>query len=113
MVLIYQPPNAHVRISWILLRNAMAAAAVKKTYNVVMVLHFEISSILSFCIWLARRYVTYVISTDTVLPLVCHFGGRRLRALIDRRYWHENPVCSLNIVQSCTPHSLALKSLLI
>jgi hypothetical protein len=25
MVLIYQPPNAHVRISWILLRNAMAA----------------------------------------------------------------------------------------
>jgi hypothetical protein len=32
MVLIYQPPNAHVRISWILLRNAMAAAAVKKIY---------------------------------------------------------------------------------
>jgi hypothetical protein len=32
MVLIYQPPNAHVRISWILLRNAMAAMAVKKIY---------------------------------------------------------------------------------
>jgi hypothetical protein len=33
MVLIYQPPNAHERISWILLRNAMAAAAaVKKIY---------------------------------------------------------------------------------
>jgi hypothetical protein len=32
MVLIYQPPNAHVRILWILLRNAMAAAAVKKIY---------------------------------------------------------------------------------
>jgi hypothetical protein len=31
MVLIYQPPNAHVQISWILLRIcAMAAAAVKK-----------------------------------------------------------------------------------
>jgi hypothetical protein len=30
MVLIYQPPNAHVRISWILLRNA---AAVKKIYR--------------------------------------------------------------------------------
>jgi hypothetical protein len=29
MVLIYQPPNAHVRISWILLRNAIEAAAVK------------------------------------------------------------------------------------
>jgi hypothetical protein len=27
---IYQPPNAHVRISGILLSNAMAAAAVKK-----------------------------------------------------------------------------------
>jgi hypothetical protein len=27
---IYQPPNAHVRISWILLRNAVAAVAVKK-----------------------------------------------------------------------------------
>jgi hypothetical protein len=26
----YQPPNAHVRISGIVLRNAMAAAAVKK-----------------------------------------------------------------------------------
>jgi hypothetical protein len=33
MVLIYQPPNAHVQISWILLCNAMAAAAVKKIYN--------------------------------------------------------------------------------
>jgi hypothetical protein len=33
MVLIYQPPNAHVRISWILLRNVMAAAAVKKIYT--------------------------------------------------------------------------------
>jgi hypothetical protein len=32
MVLIYQPPNAHVRISGILLSNAMAAAAVKKIY---------------------------------------------------------------------------------
>jgi hypothetical protein len=32
MVLIYQPPNAHVRISWILPCNAMAAAAVKKIY---------------------------------------------------------------------------------
>jgi hypothetical protein len=32
MVLIYQSPNAHVQISWILLRNAMAAAAVKKIY---------------------------------------------------------------------------------
>jgi hypothetical protein len=32
MVLIYQPPNAHVRISWILLSNTMAAAAVKKIY---------------------------------------------------------------------------------
>jgi hypothetical protein len=30
MVLIYQPFNAHERISWILLRNAMAA--VKKIY---------------------------------------------------------------------------------
>jgi hypothetical protein len=30
MVCIYQPPNAHVRISRILLGNAMAAAAVKK-----------------------------------------------------------------------------------
>jgi hypothetical protein len=30
MVLIYQPPNAHERI---LLRNAMAVAAVKKIYN--------------------------------------------------------------------------------
>jgi hypothetical protein len=29
MVLIYQPPNADV---WILLRNAMAAAALKKIY---------------------------------------------------------------------------------
>jgi hypothetical protein len=33
MVLIFQPPNAHVRISGILLRNAMAAAAVKKIYG--------------------------------------------------------------------------------
>jgi hypothetical protein len=32
MVLIFHPPNAHVRISWIFLRNAMAAAAVKKIY---------------------------------------------------------------------------------
>jgi hypothetical protein len=32
MILIYQPPNAHVRISGILLSNAMAAAAVKKIY---------------------------------------------------------------------------------
>jgi hypothetical protein len=32
MVLIYQSPNAHVRISGILLRNAMAAVAVKKIY---------------------------------------------------------------------------------
>jgi hypothetical protein len=30
---IYQPPNAHVRISGILLNNAMAAAAVKKIYR--------------------------------------------------------------------------------
>jgi hypothetical protein len=29
----YQAPNAHVRISWILLRNAMAAAAVKKIHR--------------------------------------------------------------------------------
>jgi hypothetical protein len=36
MVLIYQPPNAHVRILVILLRNAMAAAAVKKIYTVVL-----------------------------------------------------------------------------
>jgi hypothetical protein len=33
MILIYQPPNAHERISWILLRNAMAAAAVKKIHS--------------------------------------------------------------------------------
>jgi hypothetical protein len=33
MVLIYQPPNAHVRISGILPSNAMAAAAVKKIYT--------------------------------------------------------------------------------
>jgi hypothetical protein len=33
MVLIYQPPNAHVRNSRILLSNAMAAAAVKKIYR--------------------------------------------------------------------------------
>jgi hypothetical protein len=33
MVLIYQPPNAHAQISWILLRNAMAAAAVKNIYD--------------------------------------------------------------------------------
>jgi hypothetical protein len=33
MILIYQPPNAHMRISGILLRNALAAAAaVKKIY---------------------------------------------------------------------------------
>jgi hypothetical protein len=32
MVLIYQPPNVHVRISWILLRNVMATAAMKKIY---------------------------------------------------------------------------------
>jgi hypothetical protein len=33
MVLIYQPPNAHV---WILLRNVMAAAAaVKKIYTII------------------------------------------------------------------------------
>jgi hypothetical protein len=32
MILIYQPPNAHVRISAILLRNAMAAA-MKKTHT--------------------------------------------------------------------------------
>jgi hypothetical protein len=32
MILIYQPPNAHVWISGILLRNAMAAAAMKKIY---------------------------------------------------------------------------------
>jgi hypothetical protein len=32
MVLIYQPPNAHVRISGILPSNAMAGAAVKKIY---------------------------------------------------------------------------------
>jgi hypothetical protein len=30
MVLIYQPPNAHVRISGMLPSNAMAAAAVEK-----------------------------------------------------------------------------------
>jgi hypothetical protein len=30
MVLIHQPPNAHVRISGILPSNAMATAAVKK-----------------------------------------------------------------------------------
>jgi hypothetical protein len=35
MVLIYQPANVHVRISWILLRNgnAIAVAAVKKIYT--------------------------------------------------------------------------------
>jgi hypothetical protein len=33
MVLIYQPPNAHVRISGILPSNAMAAVAVKKIYT--------------------------------------------------------------------------------
>jgi hypothetical protein len=33
MVLIYQPPTAHVQISGIFLRNAMAAAAVKKIYG--------------------------------------------------------------------------------
>jgi ABC-type uncharacterized transport system auxiliary subunit len=33
MVLICQPPNAHVQISRILLRNTMAAVAVKKIYN--------------------------------------------------------------------------------
>jgi hypothetical protein len=33
MVLIYQLPNAHVRISWILLR---AAAAMKKIYCVLI-----------------------------------------------------------------------------
>jgi hypothetical protein len=33
MVLIYQPPNADERISWILPRNAMAVAAVKKIYT--------------------------------------------------------------------------------
>jgi hypothetical protein len=32
MVLIYQPPNAHVRNSRILLSNAMAVAAVKNIY---------------------------------------------------------------------------------
>jgi hypothetical protein len=34
MVLIYQPPNVHVRNSRILLSNAMAALAVKKIYAV-------------------------------------------------------------------------------
>jgi hypothetical protein len=33
MVLIYQPPNAHERILWILLRKAMAAAAAVKKIN--------------------------------------------------------------------------------
>jgi hypothetical protein len=33
MVLIYQLPNEHVRISRILLRNAMAGAAVRKIYT--------------------------------------------------------------------------------
>jgi hypothetical protein len=36
MVLIYQPPNAPVRISWILLRNAewlISDAAVQKIYT--------------------------------------------------------------------------------
>jgi hypothetical protein len=33
MVLIFQPPNAHVRISRILLGNAMAMAGVKKIYR--------------------------------------------------------------------------------
>jgi hypothetical protein len=32
MVIIYQPPNAHVRVLGILLSNAMATAAVKKIY---------------------------------------------------------------------------------
>jgi hypothetical protein len=35
MVLNYQPPNAHVRISGILPSNAMAAVAVKKIYTQV------------------------------------------------------------------------------
>jgi hypothetical protein len=33
MFCIYQPPNAQVQISGILLSNAMAAAAVKKIYT--------------------------------------------------------------------------------
>jgi hypothetical protein len=37
MVFIYQPPNAHVRNSRILLSNAMAVAAVKK----IIMTHFS------------------------------------------------------------------------
>jgi hypothetical protein len=32
MVLIYQPPNAHVRISVVFAKQRMATAAVKKIY---------------------------------------------------------------------------------
>jgi hypothetical protein len=39
MVLIYQPPNAHVRISWILLHNAMAA--VKKIIGIVALVNTQ------------------------------------------------------------------------
>jgi hypothetical protein len=43
MVLFYQPPNAHVRISGILPSHAMVAAAVKKIYRSA---HVRISGIL-------------------------------------------------------------------
>jgi hypothetical protein len=52
MVLIYQPPNAHVRISWILLRNAMAAAAVKK---IIVIWSGKISHG-----WIARLATAYI-----------------------------------------------------
>jgi hypothetical protein len=53
MVLIYQPPNAHVRISGILLRNAMAAAAVKKIYtlNSIDIVNYCDHSLLKMIIW--------------------------------------------------------------
>jgi hypothetical protein len=43
MILIYQPPNAHVQISWILLRNAMAVAAVKKIFSLTILSHIVLA----------------------------------------------------------------------
>jgi hypothetical protein len=55
MILIYQPPNAHVRITRILLRNAMAAAAVKKIHSVEWQERFKI------ILEILEQYFTYLL----------------------------------------------------
>jgi hypothetical protein len=49
MVLIYQPPNAHVQSLRILLGNAMAVAAVKKIYAYLLKSSFFCNDLFHSC----------------------------------------------------------------